>query len=152
MSQTVTDADRIAADGVPIPLVDGTTAELRFGMRAIRHLERQFGSLDAMQEALPGEDGPPDGAFEAMCAVLYAGLMHTGRSEDEVLDLLSPRMLNRYAEAIGQAFAIAFPEVESGNVEGEPSRPGLQANGSPGATSTGSSPSGSAVPTNSSGG
>lgn len=150
MTEQVTDADRVAAEGVPVPLVDGTTTDLRFGMRAIRHLERQFGSLDAMQEALPGEDGPPDGAFEAMCTVLYAGLMHTGRSEDEVLDLLSPRMLNRYAEAIGQAFAIAFPEAEPGNVEGEP--PALQVNGSPGATSTGSSPSGSAVPTNSSGG
>lgn len=147
MSSETTDSDRLLARGVPITLADGETVRLRYSMRSLKWLEDEFGSIQAIQEALPdGEDTQDRPVFGPMSKVMYGGLLHLDLTYDEVLDLLSPRQINEYGEAVGKAFNEAFPQVNEGNVEGEPTTIG-----SPGTISTGSqSPQG--AQTNSSGG
>lgn len=114
MSETVTDADRIAAEGVPIPTTRG---ELRlvYGMRALRQLEDTYGGLaelqDAMQALLDNLKLTGKGkAFGPMLDIVCPGLMHHGLTADAAADLLMPRHVRLYIEAMAEAMQQAFPD------------------------------------------
>lgn len=133
----VTEGDRVEARNEPITLVDGRTAHLRFGAKALRHLERSYGGVNEWERAMKSQgDGPTASAvFDA----LIAGLLHLrmGTPED-VEDLLDENRLEEYVLAISRAMERhQAPEAQglsNGNAAGTTGE-------SPGATSTISSQS-----------
>lgn len=139
----VTEGDRIEALGVPITLVDGRQVRLRFGARAIRQLERQYGSLKTFQEEIrSGSDGR---GATAIFDALGAGLLHEKLgSQEEVDDLLDERLLSSdYLTAFNEAWEQSQPPEDAGPVqESTTSDPGE----SRGVISTISSPSNSVEP------
>lgn len=153
MSTPPSDADRIAAEGVPIPTTKG---ELRlvYGMRALRSMEDRYGSVAGLQEAmqeLHDKFTKGDGkvaAFGPVCDLIAPGLLHLGYTEDQATDLLLPRHVGRYAEAMAAAMREAFPEETP--VAGEqPGNPPAQvsADRSPGPSGTTSQPAAMAAAT-----
>lgn len=146
----ITEADRLEARGYPITLVDGRVVRLRFGAKAMRYLERQYGSLGAFtDEAQKGAQGK---AASATFDALIAGLMHLHLgTPDEVEDLLDEDRLNtEYANAFSEAWSEALPPEDQrpvAPVNAETTTTGE----SPGETSSSSSPSSSEEPTNNSG-
>lgn len=148
---TVTDGSRLLAAGHPITLIDGRSVNVRFGFRGLLMLEEQFGSLGSVQNIIrTDEQGNIVGkAFDPLARLVAAGLAHEGLSYDDLLDLLDPRFLTEYMEAVGKAIEEGLPApaasgADVGKANGR--------NGSPGKTSTSSGPSASAAPTTSSGG
>lgn len=153
MSETVTDADRLAAEGVPIPTARG---ELRlvYGFRALRRLEDTYGGVgelqDAMQQLLNNLETTGKGrAFGPVLDIVIPGLLHTGLSEDELLDALQPRHLALYAAAMAEAMRQSFPDATLDGVGNDPAQAAPV--GSPGPSGTTSQPAATAEPTASSG-
>lgn len=110
----VTEGDRVEARGVPITLADGRSVRLRFGAKALRYLEREYGSLKAFQEeAKKGNEGR---AVTAVLDAIIAGLLHESLGTvDEVENLLDERRLTTdYADAFNKAWDEAQPPEESG--------------------------------------
>lgn len=130
---SATESDRILAPGVPITLTDGREVRVRYGMRALKMLEDEFGGLGAVEDVLDG-NGKMIGPIVMMLA---AGLSHEHISADELLDLTDPAELASYGDAVSAAFGQAFPQASQGNVEGN----GASEGPSPGQTSTTSLPS-----------
>lgn len=154
MSKTVTDADRIAAEGVPVPTTRG---ELRlvYGMRALRQLEDTYGGIgelqDAMQQLMDNLTTTGKGkAFGPLCDIIVPGLLHHGLTEDEALDALIPRHVTVYTEAMSEAMRQAFPDEDApaGNDEAQPP---AAAAGSPGPSGSTSQPAATAATPPSSG-
>lgn len=152
MSEPVTDADRIAAEGVTIQTIHGAQ-QLRYTLRSLKSLEDHYGALDAaanrlnelLEKALAGLTGP---VITDLGVFVAAGL--GGISPDEALELLPTEnmretILLASTAAVG-AWMQAFP-APSAEGNGEE----VADTGSPGATSTGSSPESPADPTTSSG-
>lgn len=143
-----TDADRIAAEGVTIPTTDGPK-RLVYGMRALRAMETKYGSVVALQEAMEAllerftsGDGKA-AAFGPLVDIMAPGLLHLGISEDQAVDLLMPRHVKVYAEAMAAAMREAFPEDEAPAGQGNDAAqvPAQQlAVGSPGQSGTTSQP------------
>lgn len=134
MSPTLTDADRLAAEGVPIPTNRG---ELRlvYGMRALRKLEDTYGGIGELQDAMQAlmENLTTTGkgrAFGPLCDIIVPGLLHHGLSEDAALDCLLPRHVTLYTEAMSLAMRQAFPDEEPAPVGNDDAQP--PAAGSPG--------------------
>lgn len=150
----MTDADRIAAEGVPIPTTRG---ELRlvYGMRALRAMEDKYGSVVALQEAMQAlletftkGDGKA-AAFGPMCDIIAPGLLHLGYTLDQAEDMLLPRAVKEYAEAMQLAMQQAFPEDAPGPADlagqGNAAAQVTVPPGSPGPTGTTSPPAATAV-------
>lgn len=156
MSETTTDADRIAAEGVPIPTARG---ELRliYGMRALRKLEDTYGGIGELQEAMQSlmDNLTTTGkgkAFGPLLDVIVPGLLHHGITEDEAVDALQPRHVQVYIAAMQAAMEQAFPDDDpagTGNDEAQP--PAADAAGSPGPSGTTSPPAATAAAPASSG-
>lgn len=142
-----TDAERIAAEGVPIVLRDGRTVRLRFSMRSLFEFERRWGSIEvatsALNDLIPpvvgvDDDGTPRigrapnrKPVSTVVPVLAIGLSHEGITEDDLLDgpLLDFRELaHDYLDAIIAALNEAFPPPEA---------PGKDESGEAAAASTG---------------
>lgn len=147
MGNTVTDADRIAAEGVPIPTARGEL-RLLYGMRALRMLEDHYGGVGEMQEAMQVlmDNLTTTGkgkAFGPLCSILIPGLMHHGLTEDEALDALLPRYVKDYTEAMAEAMQQAFPDdpAPAGTGNDQAQQP---VEGSPGPTGTTSPPAATA--------
>ena len=100
-----TEAQRLVASGIPLTLTDGRTVTLRYDMRALVEIEKAFGSLDKMQDAL-GEGAP---VLTSTVKVLAAGLTREGFTADSLVDLLDVSKLAEYAEKMQEALAEAFP-------------------------------------------
>lgn len=152
MSTPPSDADRIAAEGVPIPTTKG---ELRlvYGMRALRAMEDRYGSVAGLQEAmqeLHDRFTKGDGkvaAFGPVCDLIAPGLLHLGYTEDQATDLLLPRHVAKYAEAMAAAMREAFPE-ETPAPGGIPNPPAQASESrSPGPSGTTSQPAATAAAT-----
>ena len=141
---SVTESDRILAPGHTLTLVDGRVVTLRYGMRGLKALEDEFGSLNSLEEAVGlDEEGRPTGkVIGPIVAMLAAGLTAEGISADQLLDLLDPARLDEYADAAGKALEQALPAAEAGPGKASPSH---------GGTSTTSPPSASGATTNGSG-
>jgi hypothetical protein len=151
----------IAARGVKITLLDGSTPSLVYGFSSIMRLEEDFGSIEAALNSVSSEGGAA--ALTAIAKVLCAGLEHESAnivdgqgatvasgplSEIGVLRyLLDSTQIEEYSDAIGQAFENGFP---SRTKEGDED-PTKGAESSPGQTGTTSAPSSSDAQTPSSG-
>lgn len=140
---SITDGARLLAAGHPITLLDGRSANVRFGFRGLLMLEEHFGSLPAVQNAI-SSDGTGK-ALEPIARLVSAGLAGEGLSYDELVDLLDPRCLAEYVAAVGAALeeALPAPAPDAGKANGR--------NGSHGETFTSSGPFVSAAQTISSG-
>lgn len=103
------DSDRILAAGVPITLTDGTTANVRFGLLAVKHLEDQHGSIGAFMEFLNAafktdEASMPTGkAFSLTWELLQLGLRRLKLSDDDLDEVLDPARLTEYVDAVTKA-------------------------------------------------
>lgn len=150
MSETTTDADRIAAEGVPIPTARG---ELRliYGMRALRKLEDTYGGIGELQEAMQAlmDNLTTTGkgkAFGPLLDVMVPGLLHHGITEDEAVDALQPRHVQVYIAAMQTAMEQAFPDDDApagqGNDDAQVAAP---ADASPGPSGTTSPPAATAA-------
>jgi hypothetical protein len=139
------DADRIAALGRTVTLIDGTAVAVRFDFAALRRAEHRFGSVQATAGALArvwgvSLDGWGEGVLDDLDGLYVAAI---GRSVDEVAE-----QPNVAVAILVDAWLEAFPGASEGKAEGaetvtEPS---------PGPSSTTSSPSTGAAVTASSGG
>lgn len=138
----MTDSDRLLATGVPITLSDGRTPRLRYGMRGLKALEDEFGSINNAIDLVNGEVAGK--VFTPLVKLLAAGLIQEELDEDALLDLLVPAWLDEYSTALQAAFEEAFPSASPG--KGEAAQ-----NGSTGRSGTPSPQPGSGEPTNSSG-
>lgn len=149
----VTDADRLVAEGVPIP-TDLGTLHLRYGFRALRSLEEKYGGLEALQEAMEGVTGK-GAAFGPLLDILVPGLLHTGHTEDQLIDALQPRSLGVYVDAMVEAMRQAFPDAVPASAEGnaQPANRAARRSkaGSRGQSGTTSQRAATAAPTPSSG-
>ena len=106
----ITEAERLQGLGAPVQLANGKVVNLRYGGRAQRWIEREYGSLKKFQDELDkGEEGI---VMTALYDALYAGLLHLklGTDKDDVLDLLDERLLlDEYLPAFRRAFAQSLP-------------------------------------------
>lgn len=147
------DSDRILAAGVPIIFIDGSTANIRFGLFSVKLLEDHYGSIFEFQEHLnacfESAGGQPKGkAYGMMWELLQLGLRRLELSDDELEDKLDPARLSEYMDAITEALQQGLGGVESGGGSG----PKAKAKGrSPGRPSTTSQRPLAAVATPSSG-
>lgn len=137
-----TDSDRLAADGIPIDLADGTHY-LRYTMRGLKVLEDRFDGMDGVTEFLTGRSKK---RFAPLADMLAAGLAHEGVDPAVLDDLIEPARYGVYFDAAVAALNIAFPSATSD----APPKETAQA-GSTGEPFTTSPPSGSGAPTPSSG-
>lgn len=144
MPETITDADRIAAEGVPIPTTRGDL-RLIYGMRALRQLEDTYGGLgqlqDAMQTLMENLEATGKGkAFGPLLDIVCPGLLHHGLTMEQAEDVLMPRHVKLYTEAMAEAMRQAFPDDDTtpagqGNDDAQ-----APASASPGPTGTTSQP------------
>lgn len=139
MSQ-VTDAERIAAEGVEVTLADGETRRLRFDLRALLTIEQRMGSVAIFAKGL--DDSLAGRGIESLAVGISAGL---GLDEDTVLGLLDTHRLRDYLVAVVTALDEAVSQHEG---TGKDSAPG---NDSRGPTSTDSPVATSAAATGTSG-
>ncbi len=125
---SVTDADRIAAAGIPLTL-GGREVRVRFTMRSWKEAEDRFGSLEEafsilrrMSSLVPEEQlGKPIGPTMAF---LWMALIHEGLTEDEVYYLCDIHDLLRYQAAILSALAEGTPGPGPGKDMGVVASPG----------------------------
>lgn len=125
-----TTAQQLAAAGAEIPFADGSTAQLRFTMRAVLEVEKVFGGVkqlidivnapstydpvftqvrDALRCGLAGQTfqrrtAMPDGTVEIDT--------HAAYDDDALDDLIEPGKLQLYIAAIAAALEEAFPAAE----------------------------------------
>lgn len=128
----------LLGDGPSISLTDKTTVQLRYAMRAIALLERRYGSLNGVQNAVDTTGG--GAAFGPIVELVGAGCLGPGgfqaivrehqdasgkrhpteityrRSSDgaDLADLMHPGLLNEYVDAFNDAFALAVSPVGNG--------------------------------------
>jgi len=144
---SVTESDRVLAAGVNLELEDGRVVPLRYGMRGLKRLEDDFGSILAVQIVLRDVDGKSP-MFGPVLQILAAGLL--GQVDEDALDaLLHPSKLDVYMDVIAEALDEAFPEPPDGKAGKAEAT--SAANGSSGPAGTTSPPSPAAEATPSSG-
>lgn len=146
----VSDADRIAADGIPLTL-GGREVRVRYTLRSWKEAEDRFGSLDDVFTLLrglidaPGDDAEPvKKKVGTIIPLLWMGLLHEGLSEEQVYDLGVIKEILIYRDAILEAISEGTPEPGRGKEE-------AAAVDSPGPTTTTPPPSDMAVAMSSSG-
>jgi hypothetical protein len=138
----ISDGNRILARGAPITL-RGQPYQVILDFEALELIEREFGGLDVFVDRLRAEGWKAE-RLKTIRVGMTAGLLHTKpREQDlesfkvEVRQLLEPRELADYLEAITLAIAEAFPVPTNGE---SPKEVGSSSN-SPGQKSTGLQPS-----------
>ncbi|MFF9205145.1 hypothetical protein ACF1AE_25655 [Streptomyces sp. NPDC014986] len=137
----------LLADGGTVDLVDGTSVQLRYSMRALALLEARYGSVAAVQGAI---DSTGNGAaFGPIIQLVGAGAVGPGGFEPhyrehqdakgerkisgdivfrrrtdgaDLADLLHPGRLGQYVEAFNAAFSKA---LESLGNDGPPAPAGV---------------------------
>ena len=140
----VTDADRIAADGIPLTL-GGRELRVRYTLRSWKHAEDRFGSLEEVLAILYRLiDGTQDKQVGTVIPLLWMGLLHEGITEDEVYDLATIGALRSYVAAILAA-------VDQGSSGSGPGKDEAEVADSLGSTTTTPSPSDSVAAMASSG-
>jgi hypothetical protein len=145
---SVTDADRIAAAGIPLTL-GGREVRVRYTLRSWKEAEDRFGSLEEVLDLLRGligEEGakPVPKRVGTVMPLLWAGLLHEGLTLDEVYELGSIHDLKPYVDAI-------VASISEGTPGPGPGKDVAAADASLGPTTTTPSPSGMAVAMASSG-
>ena len=144
---SVTDADRIAAAGIPLTL-GGREVRVRFCMHSWREIEDRYESLDEGIETLrrmlkASPDAPFKKPLRPTAEMLWAALYHEGMTEDEVLEAMDIHELTTYQGALIAAVVEGTPGPGPGKDEAVVD--------SPGATTTTPQPSATAAAMASSG-
>lgn len=103
-------SSQILAPGGTITLASGDTINVRYGMRAIKVLEDEFGSVNALVAKL-GEAADGD-FFTTISKAIWAGTSRSVAYED-FLDLLDPRQLSAYVEVFATAIGEALGSGEA---------------------------------------
>ena len=138
----VSDGRRLEGRGFNVDLVHPATGdvvdfEIRFRSRHLSRFEDDYGSLDALAEALKVK---PVGTVAYVVGVLMS------QSKDQAVDWLDSTRISKYIEAIGQAFELALGSTDAKSGNGLPASasasPGAGSTGSP-SSATASTPSGS---------
>jgi hypothetical protein len=108
---TTTDADRLANDPTPLTLPDGRKIQLDYGYGALRQIEKEFGSVLALAEALLGQAGPK--YYEAVALGVKAGSWKTGMTlEQAEISLDDPKLdIDDVVEKILEALSIRLPKL-----------------------------------------
>ena len=132
----------LADPSVVVSLRDGSTTTFQVTMFTLARIEDEFGSLDAMREALSGEG---DAKMFRSLGKVFGLLMEPERTADEALKLLDVQRLDDYTGAMERAFELAFPDANPTQAEEPVPTSSLGTSGSI------SAPSYSAEPTPSSG-
>lgn len=119
---TATEADRILAAGVEIPLADGRTVALRYSLRSLKSFEDHFGSVgnavDALNGVLTGENEKKIGTI---VPTLAFGLFHEAITADALYDgLAKAHEMPAYLDAIREALDQAFPPTKASSGKDEP--------------------------------
>jgi hypothetical protein len=130
--------------GVPITLIDGSTAVVVFTFSSLARIEAQYGSVGAALHEAQGST--TDAAvFSGLTQVLACGLEHETRGEggaavdlgdaEQLVHLLDSALVREYSKAIDDGFDKSFPKPE-GDDAGDPQGPGEPAShGTSGSTS-----------------
>ena len=141
---SVTDADRIAAAGIPLTL-GGREVRVRYTLRSWKEAEDRFGSLREVF-AIMGRlsDGSEDKQVGTLIPLLWMGLLHEGMTEHEVFEAGDILLLSEYRDAILAA-------IDQGSSEPGRGKDAAAAVDSPGPTTTTPSPSATAAAMASSG-
>jgi hypothetical protein len=139
---SVTDADRIAAAGIPLTL-GGREVRVRYTLRSWKEAEDRFGSTEKAFAVLRGIGGIEDDRAAkiekdvgTVIALLWMGLLHEGLTEDDVYELGHLSDFPTYRNVILEAVNEGVPRPGPGKEE---------AAASPGAPTTTPSPSDSAA-------
>lgn len=153
----VAEPDRLQAAGRPITLWSGRKVRLRYSMRSMARIEKEFGSLKVLEDigekvqATEEGDLPDEPVLELLLRVMAAGLLHEGLGDPDLLgDDLNPARMFEYVTAMMEAIAEAMPEP--GSLPPELAAQAAATGPSTGTSSTTSAPSPSGAPTSSSGG
>lgn len=124
-----TDADVLAAEGVPIRTRSGEKRIL-LTFEVIRQVEERFGSIRGLQDALASlkGEGATDGkVFSKVLDVFHALLEeHYPGTEDGKRALGRDLLLSRtqeYVNALERAFSVSFGQPEGGASEGAADAP-----------------------------
>lgn len=139
-----TDSDRLLGAGKTVVFIDGSTHTLRFGFRALKILEDDFGSVSGVGAALSN-----NAVFGTIARVMAAGLAHEHLSFDDLLDRLDPQRLADYTQSSIDALTEALPQVAVDPTQKTPSQQVTTV--FPGLTSTTPLPFGLVAATTSSG-
>jgi hypothetical protein len=105
---TITESDRLANDAPKLKLLDGRQVQLHYGYGGLRRIEKHFGGVKMLMEALQDALGPK--FYDAVFLGLLFGLWQTGITEEELEGQLDPADMQAHAETLNEALLIAFPK------------------------------------------
>ena len=105
--------DEIAADGREITLADGSVETIRYGFPALKVIEREYGSLGALQDEF--EKGEKGAMFSNILFAIWAGTKRN-KTVDAFGDLLDPKRIVEYTVAFGEAFKEGLGETAEDSV------------------------------------
>lgn len=145
---TITNSDRLLAEGSEITFKDGTTARIVYDYVTLKRLEDDFGSIAMVGAVLA--IGTRGKLLDTVLRMLSAAL---GAKPDELILKLDSMRVVEYLEACRYAFDESLPTgtTQVGAPKDEESSPNAEAAVSNGANSTTSQPSDSAAPLTNSG-
>lgn len=118
MTDTVSEARRLRAEGVPITTLDGQEFRLIFDVEAVAEIEDAFGSLGAMQDELQALSTDLRNAkvFKPLLTMMRAGLIHDPSARNVRFD---SALVNEYFAAVMKATDLAFPKAPMSDPPGD---------------------------------
>ena len=118
----------MAVNGIATVDVEGQTYRLVFGINALVALEESLDlKIDQLAAALGGQDGV---SFKLLREVFWASLQehHEGITKMEAGSLMTAiGGIDKSSALIMKAFKAAFPQVEEGEANAHPRKPGRAA-------------------------
>lgn len=87
-----------------IKLSDGVEYEIKFTLNAMAEMEEKYGTVDDAFKKLD------EGSIKAARFVLWAGLMHTGLTEQQVGDLVDLQTIHDIMSELGDALQNDMPQ------------------------------------------
>lgn len=124
----------IAAPGVEITLINGSTSTIRYNFSAMIEIENKHGSINGLLEQLNA--GDRGSLFSTLAHALWAGTARKMPLE-AFIDLLDPARLGQYTEAFSSALTQGLGQSEDDQGEaGAVEATATTTEPSPGTTST----------------
>jgi hypothetical protein len=101
-----TTGDQVMAPGETIELKDGSTVQVRYGYRELYEIEKEFGSIEVLSDAL--KDGFKGKFFSTLLPALAIG---TRIPTEQLMDQLDPKDTTTHVEVFGRSLQQAFPQA-----------------------------------------
>ena len=108
--------EEIAAYGREITLADGSIEIIRYGFPALKAIEKEYGSLGALQDEFDKKD--KGAMFSNVLFAIWAGTKRN-KTVDAFAELLDPKRTSEYLFAFTEAFQEAFGSFEDTSGEAE---------------------------------